>query len=56
MKKMHLKEQGEDINEELLQYLSPLGWEHIHLTGDYIWNNKVTLKPGELRPLRLNNS
>jgi len=21
---------------ELLQYLSPLGWEHINLTGDYV--------------------
>jgi TnpA family transposase len=51
----HLKEQGEDIDEELLQYLSPLGWEHIHLTGDYVWNNKVTFKQGELRPLRMNN-
>lgn len=51
----HLKEQGEDIDEELLQYLSPLGWEHIHLTGDYVWNNKITFKQGELRPLRMNN-
>jgi hypothetical protein len=27
-----------DIPDEYLQYLSPLGWEHILLTGDYIWN------------------
>ena len=27
----HLKVQGEEINEDLLQYLSPLGWEHIRL-------------------------
>jgi TnpA family transposase len=26
------------IPDEYLQYLSPLGWEHINLTGDYIWN------------------
>ncbi|EQD58773.1 TnpA transposase, partial [mine drainage metagenome] len=25
------------MDEELLQYLSPLGWEHINLTGDYLW-------------------
>ena len=48
----YLKEQGEEINEELLQYLSPLGWEHIHLTGDYVWNNQIKLKNGEFRPLR----
>jgi hypothetical protein len=22
-----------------LQYLSPLGWEHINLTGDYLWRS-----------------
>jgi TnpA family transposase len=27
-----------DVPDEYLQYLSPLGWEHINLTGDYIWN------------------
>jgi hypothetical protein len=24
--------------DEYLQYLSPLGWDHINLTGDYAWN------------------
>ena len=48
----HLKKQGEQINEELLQHLSPLGWEHIHLTGDYVWYNQINLKKGEFRPLR----
>lgn len=48
----HLKEQGEEINEELLQYLSPLGWEHIHLTGDYVWEERIKLKKGEFRALR----
>lgn len=47
-----LKEQGEEINEELLQYLSPLGWEHIHLTGDYVWEDRIKLKKGEFRSLR----
>ncbi|HDZ1044230.1 TPA: Tn3 family transposase, partial [Klebsiella pneumoniae] len=27
------------LNEQLLSHLSPLGWEHINLTGDYIWRN-----------------
>ncbi|WP_175623507.1 Tn3 family transposase [Chryseobacterium schmidteae] len=48
----HLKEQGEEINEELLQHLSPLGWEHIHLTGDYVWEDRIKLKKGEFRSLR----
>lgn len=26
-----------DVPDKYLQYLSPLGWEHINLTGDYIW-------------------
>jgi TnpA family transposase len=34
----YLKQQGIDIPEEHLQHLSPLGWEHINLTGDYVWN------------------
>nr|WP_268921635.1 Tn3 family transposase [Sansalvadorimonas verongulae] len=25
------------VPDEYLSYLSPLGWEHIGLTGDYIW-------------------
>ena len=27
----------EDVPERLLAHLSPLGWEHVNLTGDYIW-------------------
>ena len=34
----YLQKQGMDIPEEYLQHLSPLGWEHINLTGDYVWN------------------
>ncbi|HCX4437096.1 TPA: Tn3 family transposase [Escherichia coli] len=25
------------INDQLLSHLSPLGWEHINLNGDYVW-------------------
>ena len=46
---------GQPVNPALLKYLSPLGWEHINLTGDYQWNGK---KPaagsfGSLRTLNL---
>lgn len=27
----------EDVPDELLKHLSPSGWEHVNLTGDYIW-------------------
>lgn len=43
---------GSSVNEELLQYLSPLGWEHINLTGDYVWQQNRTIKPGQFRDLR----
>lgn len=31
-----LRSQVEPWDDALLQYLSPLGWEHINLTGDYL--------------------
>jgi Tn3 transposase DDE domain len=37
-----LRDQGKTISDDLLAHLSPLGWEHINLTGDYIWNSDVT--------------
>jgi hypothetical protein len=36
----------------ILAHLSPLGWEHINLTGDYRWDTSPTLGPDEFRPLR----
>ena len=44
---------GNDISEEYLQHLSPLGWEHINLTGDYVWNLKQATSFDQLRPLRV---
>ena len=34
------------------QYLSPLGWEHINLTGDYLWRTSAKIGAGKFRPLR----
>ena len=34
------------------QHLSPLGWEHINLTGDYVWRQDRKVQPGKFRPLR----
>jgi hypothetical protein len=41
-----------EIDEKLLPHLSPLGWEHINLTGDYIWRQNELVENGKLRPLR----
>ena len=32
-----LVEHGHSVDENLLPHLSPLGWDHIALTGDYTW-------------------
>lgn len=37
-----LRDRGEDIPEEKLGHLSPLGWEHITLTGTYRWDLSAT--------------
>ena len=45
----------EDVPDHLLAHLSPLGWEHVNLTGDYIWSSaaNATENHGGLKPLRL---
>jgi hypothetical protein len=37
-----------------LAHLSPLGWEHVNLTGDYVWESQQTVSEntGGLKPLR----
>ena len=48
----HLKDNGQTVNESLLKHLSPLGWEHINLTGDYVWRQSKVMEKGEFRPLQ----
>jgi len=40
------------VAEELLAHLSPLGWEHINLTGDYVWTSDEPEISDGLRALR----
>lgn len=47
-----LKRKGIPINELLVSHLSPLGWEHINLSGDYVWRNNLKLGSGKYRALR----
>ncbi|KAA0675758.1 Tn3 family transposase [Roseomonas genomospecies 6] len=47
-----LRAGGEHIPDGLLSHLAPLGWQHINLTGDYLWSaNRVPSTVG-YRPLR----
>jgi len=47
-----LRETSRPIDDSLLQYLSPLGWEHINMTGDYVWRQSRKLDDEKSRPLR----
>ena len=50
-----LREDGHSIHDSLLPHLSPVGWKHIDLTGDYVWhaNKRVAKAPAELCCKRL---
>jgi hypothetical protein len=45
-----LRAQGAVVPDDLLAHVTPLGWEHIALTGDYFWS-AVRPEP-DFRPLR----
>lgn len=49
-----LRSKGIHIPKEYIQHISPLGWEYIALTGDYIWNLNQKVNFEILRPLRKN--
>jgi TnpA family transposase len=43
---------GERVPEALLAHLAPLGWQHINLTGDYLWGADSNLGADGFRSLR----
>jgi len=47
-----LRDQGVVIDGSLLPHVAPLGWEHISLTGDYVWSDSHETEAGRLRQLR----
>ena len=49
-----LRSAGEEVPDELLAHIAPLGWEHISFNGDYIWPTEPI--QGGFRPLRNPNS
>ena len=51
-----LRRQGRRVNVDLLRHVAPLGWEHIGLTGDYVWSAEEQPRTGVLRRLRQGQS
>lgn len=47
-----LHQAGKLPDDGMLRYLSPLGWEHINLTADYVWPQSGKVEEGKFRPLR----
>ncbi len=45
-----LRELGTTVPDDLLAHVAPLGWEHVALTGDYVWTSPDPAVP--FRPLR----
>jgi TnpA family transposase len=48
-----LKKRGETVPEEYLPHITPLGWEHINLIGQYSFTHQSARSLDNLRPLRL---
>ena len=48
-----MKGRGMSIDEGLIPQLSPLGWDHINLTGDYVWSDGLLLDAEGVAPLKL---
>jgi len=45
-----------EVDESLLSHVAPLGWNHINLTGDYVWNADKRVAKGGFTPLRRQTS
>jgi hypothetical protein len=51
-----IRQTGQIVSGETLAHLSPLKWEHINLTGDYLWRKDAGLRNRKSRPLRTGRS
>lgn len=52
-KAVEYQKQFGSFNEELLHHMSPLGWKHINLLGEYHFNSEKMISLDSLRPLKL---
>ena len=49
------RKNGVAIPNDIIKHIAPLGWAHVGLTGDCLWNMNPPLPPDRLRPLRKND-
>jgi len=47
-----LREAGQAVPQNLLASLSPLSWEHVNLTGDYLWEDKPAIDENGFRAIQ----
>ena len=47
----HLRTNGQDAPDRLIAHLSPMSWQHIGLTGDYLWRDAAPAAAAGERPL-----
>lgn len=48
----HLRNQGKPVPDALLAHTSPLTWEHIAFSGDFLWD-RAAANADRPRPLNL---
>lgn len=48
----YLRSAGKAVPDNLLQHVAPLGWNHISLTGDYLWS-EISIPSDGFRPLNI---
>src|SRR3546814_20882735 len=46
-----MRRRGSQSDPAMLSWLSPLGWDRINLTGDYVWSDHLDLDANGLMPL-----
>ncbi|MER9338260.1 transposase [Mesorhizobium sp. M0293] len=47
-----LRQRGKPFDEQMIPQLSPLGWDHINITGDYVWSDDLAVDDEGFLPLR----
>ncbi len=48
----HMRAEGKPVRPEMLAHTSPLTWEHIGFSGDFLWD-RAAATAGQRRPLNL---
>jgi hypothetical protein len=46
----HLAQTSPLYDVKLLPHTSPLGWEHVILSGDFDWHSLYRMRPSRVRP------